>query len=270
MKFVDKAEHLPSIPRTLVDAGYDARYFYGGDANFTNMLAYLVNCGFGSVMCDKDFSMAERAGKWGAPDHILFDRVLAENRRDTTAGPRLRVVQTSSSHEPFEVPYRSRHTDIRANAFAYADSCIGAFVDSLALSPRAARTLVMIVPDHYGAYPPDLATEEERHRVPLILTGGALRRRGTIDVPGSQADIAATLLGALGIDHSAFTYSKDMLDSDAAHYAFYTSKSRMGLVTPSDTLSYNLDTDSVEAGTRTSATQAKAILQTLYDNLSNL
>lgn len=270
MKFVDKAEHLPSIPRTLVGAGYDARYFYGGDANFTNMLAYLVNCGFGSVMCDKDFSMAERAGKWGAPDHILFDRVLAENRRDTTPGPRLRVVQTSSSHEPFEVPYRSRHTDIRANAFAYADSCIGAFVDSLARSPRAARTLVMIVPDHYGAYPPDLATEEERHRVPLILTGGALRRRGTIDVPGSQADIAATLLGALGLDHSAFTYSKDMFDSAAAHYAFYTSKSRMGLVTPSDTLSYNLDTDSVEAGTRASATQAKAILQTLYDNLSNL
>lgn len=89
-------------------------------------------------------------------------------------------------------------------------------------------------------------------------------------MPGSQTDIAATLLGALGFDHSAFTYSKDMLDSAAVHYAFYTSKSRMGLVTPSDTLSYNLDTDSVEAGTRTSATQAKAILQTLYDNLSNL
>lgn len=37
MKYVDKAAHLPSIPRQLAPLGYRSTYYYGGDADFTNM-----------------------------------------------------------------------------------------------------------------------------------------------------------------------------------------------------------------------------------------
>ncbi|MDE5940789.1 MAG: sulfatase-like hydrolase/transferase, partial [Muribaculaceae bacterium] len=94
MKFVDKAGHLPSIAASLNSNGYRSSYYYGGDINFTNMKAYLVSSGFERIICDKDFSLKERASKWGAPDHLVFERALS----DAAAGsdddtPHFNVIQ---------------------------------------------------------------------------------------------------------------------------------------------------------------------------------
>lgn len=274
MKFVSKTENLPSMPLEFRKAGYDTEYYYGGDINFTNMLAFLKNSGFEKIVCDSDFPLSQRASKWGAPDSYLFDKVIADINGDTTSVSKFRVVQTSSSHEPFKVPYRSRFANERLNAFAYADSCIGAFVDTLAASPRWNNTLVVIVPDHFGVYPENLDDNRLRHSIPLILTGGALRMRGTNATVGGQTDIAATLMNACGLDHTRFVYSKNLLDSLAPHYAFYTTPSAMGFVTATDTVDYSLDSDKplVLDGpdAQSSLENAKAYLQKLYDNLSEL
>lgn len=274
MKFVNKAEKLPSLSKVLGNAGYDTGYYYGGDINFTNMLAFLKNAGFEHIVRDKDFSIAQRTSKWGAHDSDLFSRVIADLKTDTVSSPRLRVIQTSSSHEPFEVPYKSRFDNKKLNAFAFADSCIGDFVDSLRLSPRWDRSLVVIVPDHYGVYPENLSGEQQRHHIPLVMTGGALRLKGTVDTPASQTDIAATILEACGLGHSEFTYSNNILNPRSPHFAFYTSPSAMGFVTATDTVEYNLDSNRAvelrgEAAKR-SLESAKAYLQTIYDNLADL
>ena len=108
MKYVSKTENLPSIPRTMVEkGGYEATYYYGGDANFTNQLAYLMASRFNRVVSDKDFPVAQRLSKWGAHDEVVFQRVLSELTPYNPSAPKLRVIQTSSSHEPFEVPYSS-------------------------------------------------------------------------------------------------------------------------------------------------------------------
>ena len=57
MKYVEKAEKLPSLPKTLKNNGYDISYYYGGDINFTNMLAYLVSQGFEYIIKDTDFTI---------------------------------------------------------------------------------------------------------------------------------------------------------------------------------------------------------------------
>ena len=76
MKYISKTEGLPSLPRSLKDAGYALSYYYGGDINFTNMKSYLVNCGFEDIVCDRDFPVKERTGKWGAHDHLHSTRYL--------------------------------------------------------------------------------------------------------------------------------------------------------------------------------------------------
>ena len=227
MKYVDKLEKLPSLPKTLKQNGYGLSYYYGGDVNFTNMLAFLVSGGFDRIVCDKDFPLSERLGKWGAHDDVLFKRVTRDI--DSGTAPQLRVVQTSSSHEPFEVPY-NKLANPAANAFAFTDSVVGDFVRRLEASPRWDNTLVVLVPDHYGAYPMPLDEMTARHHVPLVLTGGALAHRGTIDTPASQADIAATRLGALGIDHGEFRFSRDVFDADAPHSAFFLEPELAGFV----------------------------------------
>lgn len=278
MKYVEKMEKLPSLPRSLKEQGWEPSYFYGGDANFTNMLAYLVRSGFENIVSDKDFPLSERTSKWGAHDHLLFERAAADILAPRPAGsrPRLDVIQTSSSHEPFEVPYdnpRFSSIDPRVNAFAYTDSCLTAFVNRLAASPSWDNTLMLIVPDHYGAWPRNLDNPLDRHAVPLVVTGGALALPQTvIDTPGCQTDIAATLLGSLGIPHDDFLFSKDMLNPASPHFGVFTERDLIGLVSATDTAVVNLDTgDTLPPHTSPkAAAEAKAFLQTLYDNLSNL
>ncbi len=241
MKYISKTEGLPSLPRSLKDAGYALSYYYGGDINFTNMKSYLVNCGFEDIVCDRDFPVKERTGKWGAHDHLLFDKVLADTKSSKDPAPQLRVIQTSSSHEPFEVPYTSHHRAPAANAFAYTDSCIGAFADSVSRLPR--KSLIVIVPDHYGCYPVNLEGEPARHHVPLIFAGNALQHKGIrIHRHGSQTDLAATILGQLGIDATAFKFSRDMLADIPAPFAFYSSPNAIALSDSTATATVDIST----------------------------
>ncbi|MBD5370853.1 MAG: sulfatase-like hydrolase/transferase [Bacteroides sp.] len=238
MKFTDKTERLPAIASRMRDAGYSTRYFYGGDANFTNMNSYLVSSGFSEIVSDRDFPLLERTGKWGAHDHVLLSRATADIDGRSGKTPVLRVIQTSSSHEPFEVPYSNPAFagSPQKNAFAYTDSCVGAFMRALRQSAAWERTLVVIVPDHLGAWPTGLDDPAARHHVPLILTGGAMRHApARISTYGSQNDIAATLLALLRLPHADFPFSHNLLDPAAPHFAFFSEPGLAATVTPQGT-----------------------------------
>lgn len=284
LKYVDKIERLPSFPREMKrQGGYTTAYYYGGDTNFTNMQAYLMAMGFDRVVSDRDFPLGEKASKWGAPDGPLFARAGADlgldtaaSAADTPAAPRLTVIQTSSSHEPFEVPYRSARWGAvpQANAFAYTDSCVTAFVNRLRDSGRWDRSLVVIVPDHYGCWPENLATMPDRHHVPLVITGGALAAGGgtRIATPSTQADIAATLLGLLGMEGAKFPFSRDLLSGHPVPpVAIFTESGGLCAVTPGGFVELDPDADRVnavsgldDAAASTAADRARAWLQALY------
>ncbi len=201
MKYPRKTQTLPAIASALAENGYTPQYYYGGDADFTNMRSYLMASGFERIVSDVDFPVSKRLSKWGAHDDEVFKRLYNDMAADTAQGKRkFRVVQTSSSHEPFEVPYR-RLTNDRLNAFAFTDSIIGDFIRRFKELPQWQNTLVVLVPDHLGAYPENIDNfTPERYRIPLILTGGAVKSPRRIDAYGSQQDIAATLLAQLGVE----------------------------------------------------------------------
>lgn len=270
MKFVSKTENLPSLSKELkTKGGYSTKYYYGGDANFTNMKAYLVSAGFDEIISDIDFPLNQRLSKWGAHDDVVFDRVTKELEHYNDSHPALKVIQTSSSHEPFEVPYddKGRFSDKRAKAFAYTDSCVANFITTLRNRPQWQNSLIVIVPDHYGAYP-DLTDSMERHKIPLIMTGGALSKRGNDATVGSQIDITATLLNALGIKSDLFPFSRNLLNGKSPHFAFFADPSVIGFVTESGNVIYNLDSSKTESGDERLLPFAKSFLQTLYDDLS--
>lgn len=282
LKYADKFEKLPGLPSILCDNGYDAEYYYGGDANFTNMQAFLVSQRFNPIISDKDFPLSERASKWGTLDATLFERTLQDMHRTAgespTRKPRLTVVQTSSSHEPFEVPYANPRFagQPRRNAFAYTDSCLTQFVNALRALPGWKNMLVVITPDHYGCWPEGIGKGVERHRIPLVLTGGALAETGRrVVTPMAQTDMGATLLGMLGIRPHGLRYSRDIFASGAAPTAFFTEPGVIGLVTPADTLIYDPDARRVLEAYPPSAAEkltpaAQALLRDLYHTLEQL
>ena len=278
MKYPRKTQSIPAIAGSLKNAGYKTKYYYGGDADFTNMLSYLMSSGFEVIVADQDFPVSERLSKWGVHDHLVFRRLLddlkmeaADNGLARKDAPHFRVLQTSSSHEPFEVPFY-RLDDKVLNAFAYTDSCVGDFVRQYKETPMWKNTLIVLVPDHLGAYPRPVENPLEGHTIPLILIGGAVKEPRVVDTYASQIDIAATLLSQLGLPHDDFTFSKNIFNPSSPHFGYFTEPTLFGMVTAENQLVYNLDANTVQIdeGTEKGANleKGKAFLQKLYDDLA--
>lgn len=283
MDMPGKSTRLPSIARTLGAAGYKTTFYYGGDADYSNMRSYLMGTGFQHIVSETDFPRGERTGKWGVPDLPLLMRVAADEarawgnnvRREARRGsPELHVVLTGSSHEPFDVPYKSRFREPELNAFNYADMALGTYVRSLKEKGAWDNTLLIILPDHLGAYPPDIDNFKLwRYHLPLVMTGGAVARQRTVETIGCQTDLAATLLASLGIRHDDFIFSKDMLSVGGPHTAFFTMPDGMGLVTQDGAVIHDNHASRnivAEGDTTMLEREAKAYLQKLYDYINSL
>lgn len=273
MRYPRKTSQLPSIARNLAKyKNYKTTYYYGGDADFCNMRSYLVSQGYQHIISDANFPIEDKLSKWGVPDHILAAKMMKDIKaQQNEKRPMLRILQTSSSHEPFEVPYH-RLKDKRLNAFAYTDSVMGAIVREYRKLPRWKNTLIVFVPDHVGGYQENLNDHDRsRYQIPLILAGGAISRPMKVGIIGSQHDIAATLLGQLGVEHREFTFSKNMMSDATPKFAFFAVNDAFGIVSEENSLIYDnrakrIVYDKGEKGFNLK--RGQAYLQKLYDDLA--
>ena len=273
MRYPRKTSQLPSIARNLAKyKNYKTTYYYGGDADFCNMRSYLVSQGYQHIISDANFPIEDKLSKWGVPDHIVAARMMEDIKaQQNEKRPMLRILQTSSSHEPFEVPYH-RLKDKRLNAFAYTDSVMGAIVREYRKLPRWKNTLIVFVPDHVGGYKENLNDHDRsRYQIPLILAGGAISRPMKVGIIGSQQDIAATLLGQLGVEHREFTFSKNMMSDATPKFAFFAVNDAFGIVSEENSLIYDnrakrIVYDKGEKGFNLK--RGQAYLQKLYDDLA--
>lgn len=273
MRYPRKTSQLPSIARNLAKyKNYKTTYYYGGDADFCNMRSYLVSQGYQHIISDANFPIEDKLSKWGVPDHIVAARMMEDIKaQQNEKRPMLRILQTSSSHEPFEVPYH-RLKDKRLNAFAYTDSVMGAIVREYRKLPRWKNTLIVFVPDHVGGYKENLNDHDRsRYQIPLILTGGAISRPMKVGIIGSQHDIAATLLGQLGVEHREFTFSKNMMSDATPKFAFFAVNDAFGIVSEENSLIYDNRAKRIvyDKGKKGfNLKRGQAYLQKLYDDLA--
>lgn len=236
---------LPSIARTLGNAGYSTKFYYGGDTNYSNMRSYIVGTGYQEVVSDRDFPSKMRTGKWGVADGPVYDRILSDLSHLGDGDMKMQepffiTMMTESSHEPFDVPNHRVLEDPILNAFNYADSCLGNFIGQLRQTTLWENTLVIMIPDHLGAWPREVDNYAYwRYHLPLIMTGGVIDGPKQIITMGSQMDIAATLMGIIGMDCEDFSYSKDLLNDSIAHFGYFSFPDAVGMVTDSARVIYD-------------------------------
>lgn len=244
MKYQNKCDNLQFISKRLKENGYGLQFIHGGDVNFTNIKGFLTSGGFENIISDKDFPLSERISKWGAPDHIVFNKLYDEIQQSASSfheKPFCKVMLTLSSHEPFDVPFH-KLSDEFDNSVAYTDSCFGNFIQRLKNTDAWKNLLVIAVPDHSNGHPELYShADPERFRIPMVWTGGSIATPRRIATIGQQTDIAATLFGQMGIAHDDFLFSKDMLDAHIPHFAFYSFSDGLGFIT--DTIAYVQDNE---------------------------
>ena len=264
---------LPSLAGALGKNGYDTRFYYGGDANYSNMKSYLMGTGFQYVTHQFDFDKPLHTGKWGVADGAVYDCLLADIKTFDPNKRFMKMMMTGSSHEPFDVPDYHKMKQPELNAFSYADYHLGRFITELKKLPQWKNTLVVIVPDHLGCWPQKIDTYKLwRYEIPIIMLGGMIAEPRNVETIGGQIDISATILAMLGLPHDEFLYSKDLLDAEAPHFAFFTFPDAMGLIDSTGYVIFDNTRKTVAASSKDKSVddrtkKAKAYLQKLYDDL---
>jgi phosphoglycerol transferase MdoB-like AlkP superfamily enzyme len=250
----DKYKKLPCISKKLKTAGYQTSFMFGGQLSYGNIRSYMYFNEFDKIVEQEHFGDEIPQGKLGVHDEFLFARQLEDLR--TAQQPFFSAVFTLSTHGPFDFP---SDTDLNfggeeedyVNSIHYADSCIGQFILSAKKEPWYDNTLFVFVSDHshktplnYDFYAPAF------RRIPMIFYGeviDSLERRREFKSTISQVDLAAMLLGQLGIDHSEFKYSQNILGyyngtyTRKINYAYYAFEEGFGLVVDNGSMAWSVN-----------------------------
>jgi phosphoglycerol transferase MdoB-like AlkP superfamily enzyme len=272
IKYPNKTQHLPYLPKALEKSGYHTSFVYGGDIGFANMESYLIQAGFGHITDVDDFSSDLNDSKWGIPDHYVFEQLLHES--DSATNPFFKVMLSLSSHEPFEVPMETvikgnDEGSLYLNACYYTDKSLGEFIRLAKSKPWWDNTLVIITADHGHRFPnPQELKEKERFKIPMLWLGGAINQADLkIKNFSNQTDLANTLLNQLKLpSQSDFLFSKNLLADSLNSFAVYVFNNGYGYVSNQAESIYDFDVNSFlkEKGSDTELTSGKVYMQKLF------
>lgn len=273
INYPQKLPKLSGIGKIFSAAGYDNRFYYGGEPEFANIKGYILDQQFGTLVTKDDFRKKDQNSKWGAHDDVVMRRILSDSASFRI--PFFISFLTLTSHEPFETPvpvvFPGKSFSTRLlNTIHYTDSCLYAMIQEMKKSSWWENTIVIIVADH-GHYEPSTGKRADDYRIPLLWLGGALNRKGeVIDKTVNQLDITKTLLAQLGMDTTPFNFSKDLFDSSARSWAFFTFNDGIGLLTDSSRMVYDNAGKKVvfrEGRADTSQVRlSKALMQVVYSD----
>jgi phosphoglycerol transferase MdoB-like AlkP superfamily enzyme len=231
VKETAKAASLPNLSKTFKKSGYSSAFYYGGDLEFANMKAYLHNALFDKLISKTDFESSQLNSKWGAHDHFVFDKYLADNVGDRKT-PFFDVVMTLTSHEPFETPIpkvilKEDETSKFLNSINYSDQSLDQFLLKASTLPWWKNTVVIVVADH-GHRLPETNDRIEDFHIPILWTGGAIDTTINITKTVSQIDISKTLLSQLGLPSEDFNFAKNF--NEVNNWAYFSYNNGFGIV----------------------------------------
>lgn len=276
LKYPRKMAKRPRFPKDMEANGYHTRFYYAGDINFSGFRSY-ATMAFQEVVTEDDFSgeAIRNRFKWGVHDEYMFERLYEDML--VAPEPFLYMAFNLSSHEPFEVPMETRipgeSTEKKfLNAISYSDRCLGDFIRKCKESGLWENTLFICIADHGTIKIGNPQAYEPRaFHIPMVWAGGVLNvRDSVVSTIGSQTDLVATLFGQLGMDASAYAYSKNMLARDIIPFAYYAYSGAGGFISSEGVSVYNLQNNRPLSGDTLgkNSERFRAYLQSLDEDVN--
>jgi phosphoglycerol transferase MdoB-like AlkP superfamily enzyme len=244
IKYPNKTQSLPSLPKALTAQGYHTSFVYGGDIGFANMESYVNIVGFSHITEDDDFDISLNVSKWGVHDEFVFARFLQE--ADTAQAPFFKTMLSLSSHEPFDVPSgmpeKKDEESLFLNSCTYTDKWLRHFINEARQKSWWKNTLVIITADHGHRSPGNSPNHvPERFKIPMLWLGGAIDSAKQIHNTGNQTDLTNTLLAQVAKTQQEFNFSRDLLSPVNQSFTVYSFNNGFGYLTPEMHFVYDFD-----------------------------
>lgn len=234
-EFPEKYSSLPSLTKILNENNWHSSFYFGGQLRYGNIKSYLIFNEFNRIIEGADFSNAVPQGKLGIHDEYLFERNIEDLK--TEKEPFFSVMFTMSSHSPYDQPIQNIiKKDISelpfTNSVFYSDYCLGKYFEKARTQKWFSNTLFIIVSDHshvsHKNYP--LQTFEY-HQIPMLFVGDVIKsefKGSKYTKIASQTDLPATLLKQIGLDASAFIWSKNLFNPYSPEFAYFEMNDGVG------------------------------------------
>jgi phosphoglycerol transferase MdoB-like AlkP superfamily enzyme len=246
----EKYASLPSMIRLLNDKAYHTSFYFGGQLIYGNILSYLIYNGFDLIVEGKDIPEEFPRGKLGIHDSYLLPWYARQ--LNTLPEPFFSTVFTLSSHSPYDFPmehmiqWPKLEKDF-INSVHYTDQALGDFFDRAKQQPWYENTLFLVLADHsHNTYRNHPIETFEYRKIPLLIAGPALNdsmRGRHFDLISGNTDVPATLMAQLGIDHSEFFWSKNLMNICYRPFAYFETNEGLGFKTPEGHFVWNKKLD---------------------------
>lgn len=216
---------MEGLPVNMSKEGYSTAFYHGAERNsmffgqFVNQIGVTKHLSMEDYTDSKDYD-----GNWGIFDHKFLPYVA--NKIGEQPEPRLSVIFTLSSHDPFTIPdeYKSRFNKYKEgmkNAVEYSDMALEQFFNQISKEEWYDETLFVLMADHASInFRPDYATLGGGYAIPIIFYDPKGRIKGQENsIVAQQVDIYPTLMYLLGNPTPILSYGNNLLDVSAPHFA---------------------------------------------------
>ncbi|WP_100611001.1 sulfatase-like hydrolase/transferase [Confluentibacter lentus] len=203
---------------------YNTSYYSGCPSNFDRKINFLEYNGIDQLIDESKYGPSytktrtdDGGFSWGYPDHEIFRKALTTMNAEKQ--PRLDIIMTLSTHEPFEYPdkelYRSKVKELMENSIKsedikntilnnkdvfgcliYTDNAIKEFMDAYSKRPEYENTIFVITGDHRLI---PIAQKDKlcRFHVPFLVYSPMLKKAERFKAVSSHWDVTPTLVSYL-------------------------------------------------------------------------
>ena len=220
---------VSSIASCLSEQGYRTSFFHGADNASMGFRSYALSAGFQDYFGMNEYCLDPRFhgmddfdGTWAIWDEEFLQYFALT--LDTISQPFLATLFTATSHHPFVIPERYRHSFPGGNlpiyrTIQYTDHALRQFFAAASQMPWYDSTLFVITADHTNiGERPEYQTDLGLFRVPiLIFDPSGLLPRTTLHSVMQQIDIMPTLLGLLDYPCPYLSFGIDILSTPPSH-----------------------------------------------------
>lgn len=227
-------KYLPHLADAMAKNRCRSSFYYGGDADFANMRAYMSGGGVLEIFSQKEMKIKEKPGNWGYHDSDVLQ--YAYRNLSKEKGPYCASILTLSSHEPYDIA-RSGATELEKyyQSVAYVDRSIDAFLRACFANAQFDETCFLIISDH-GKYLQSPSThfgQREFFRIPFVLLGKGIQQvvPSLEDRCFSQADSYNSVLDLFyGERDPRAPYSRSIFRNNHPNNAFFNMVQVGGLI----------------------------------------